>query len=175
MSKIFSFAGLAVSCGIAIGCDRWVKSLRTELSESFNLTSFIWQSGLANLLLAVELVLITWYVLFWANRSRFVATAFLLIGLLVIFSTALGISYRSTIHLSGIDEFLTPSSHVVYTAAFGAALGLAGLVLPIRAASGKGSQTTTSSKHTLHLAGSAKTANNRINNNCGYSSAFYYY
>jgi len=137
MSQIVSFSGLVITFVLAYGCDRWVESLRAEMTGTFNISSFLWQTGVANLLLAIALLLLTWYVIFWVNRSKLVSAVFLLVGLAVTFATAMEMSFASTLPPLGIVEFLTPNSHVVYVAAFIAALGLAGLVLPMRAASKK--------------------------------------
>ncbi|MGA9397342.1 MAG: hypothetical protein WBV22_03690 [Anaerolineaceae bacterium] len=132
MSQIVSFAGLGFTFVLAYGCDRWIESLRAELAEMFNISSFLWQTGVANLLLAVALLLLTWYVIYWGNRSKLVSAVFLLVGLAVTFATALEMSFASTLPPLGIMEFLMYNSHVVYVAAFIAALGLAGLILPRR-------------------------------------------
>ena len=132
MSKIKSFAGLVITFGIAFGCDLWVESLRRNLTLNSDISAFLWQAGIANLLLAIVLLLLTWYVLFWAKRSKLVSALFLLIGLVITFISALEISLAGTLPPLGIVEFLTPNSHVLYAAALVAILGLAGFLLPTR-------------------------------------------
>jgi hypothetical protein len=144
MSKIKSFAGLVITFGIAFGCDLWVESLRRNLTLNSDISAFLWQAGIANLLLAIALLLLTWYVLFWVKRSKLVSAIFLLFGLVITFVSALEISFASTLPPLGVVEFLTPNSHVLYAAAFVAILGLAGFFLPRRTSHEKITSPTTS-------------------------------
>jgi ABC-type transport system involved in cytochrome c biogenesis permease subunit len=130
MSKVISFAGLVAAFALAYGCDRWVEALRENVIQPSSTASFLWQAGVANLLLAIALLALTWYANFEAKRSKLISSVFLLIGLIVTFAVAIEASVSSTLPPLGIVEFLTPNSHVLYAAAFVAVIGIAGFVLP---------------------------------------------
>lgn len=133
MSKIVSFAGLVATFFVAYACDRWVELLRNRsTTQNFAIASYLWIAGAANLLLAIALLLLTWYVIFRAGRSTLVSSVFVLVGLALTFACAIDISVASTLPPLGIVEFLTPNSHVLYVAAFVAVIGIAGFVLPRR-------------------------------------------
>ncbi len=130
MLKAWSIVGLGVAFAIAYGCDRWVESLRTEAAQTLTIASFLWGAGVAHLLLAGVLLLLAWYVIVRADRSKLASSVFALVGLLVTFASAITISAVSTLPPLGIVEFLTPNSYVLNAAAFVAVIGFAGFVLP---------------------------------------------
>jgi hypothetical protein len=132
MSKIVSFTGLAATFLVAYACDRWVQSLRMEATRTFVFAPYLWLAGAANLLLAIALLLLIWYVIFWADQSTLVSSMFVLIGLALTFASAIEMSAASTLPPLSIAEFFTPNSHVLYVAAFVAVIGIAGFVLPRR-------------------------------------------
>jgi hypothetical protein len=132
MSKIVSFAGMAATFLMAYACDRWVELLRIEATQNFAIASYLWVAGAANLLLAIALLLLTWYVIFRTGRSTLVSSVFVLVGLALTFALAIDISVASTLPPLGIVEFLTPNSYVLYVAAFVTVIGIAGFVLPRR-------------------------------------------
>ena len=132
MSKLISFAGLAATFMIAYACDRWIDALRLEVTRTFAVASFLWSASVANLILAITLLLLTWYVIFKADKSTLVSSVFLLIGLVITFAAAIGMSVASTLPPLGIAELLTPGSHMLYVAPFVAVIGIAGFVLPRR-------------------------------------------
>jgi ABC-type transport system involved in cytochrome c biogenesis permease subunit len=125
-----SFAGLAATFALAYGCDRWGEALRAKATQPSATASFLWQAGVANLLLAIALISLAWYANFRASRSKLISSIFLLIGIVVTFTVAIEVSVASTLPPLGIVEYLTPNSHVLYTAAFVAVIGIAGFVLP---------------------------------------------
>jgi hypothetical protein len=90
----------------------------------------MWLASAANLLLAIPLLFLIWYVIFRANRSMFVSIVFVLIGLGITFASAIDISLASTLPPIGIVELLMPNSHLVYVAAFITIIGIAGFGLP---------------------------------------------
>ena len=132
MSKIKSLVGLVITFVIAFGCDLWIEALRAEMTQTFSISSFLWQAGIANLFLAIALLLLAWYVLFWVKKSKLVLAVFLLFGLVITFISSLEVSLTGILPPLGVVEYLTPNSHVLYAAAFTAILGLAGFVLPER-------------------------------------------
>jgi hypothetical protein len=133
MSKTMSLTGLVCTFLAAYACDRWVESLRAEAFNTFNATgTFLWLAGVANILLAIALLLLAWHVLFRSDKSILISAVFMLVGLGVSFACAIEVSIASTLPPLGIVEFLTPNSHVLYVAAFAVVVGSAGLVLPRR-------------------------------------------
>jgi hypothetical protein len=132
MSKIVSFAGLVATFLVAYACDRWVESLRIEATRTFAFAPYLWLAGAANLLSAIVLLLLTWYVIFRADKSTLVFLVFVLIGLALTFASAIELSVTSTLPSLFLVESFTPNSHVVYVAAFVAIIGIAGFVLPRR-------------------------------------------
>jgi hypothetical protein len=132
MSKIVSFAGLAATFIVAYACDRWGEFLRVEASRTFAMAPYLWLSGAANLLLALALFLLLWYVIFRATKSTLVSALFVLIGLGLTFAAAVGMSLASPFPPFGIVEFSTPGSHVLYVSAFVTVIGIAGFILPKR-------------------------------------------
>ena len=132
MAEAISLAGMVAAFALAYGCDRWIESLRAEATRNFTIASFLWQAGLANLLLAAALLLLAWYVLVRVIGIKWVPAVLLLAGLAVTFLMAIEMSVAATLPPLGIAEFLTPNSHVLFAAAFVAVIGLAGLVLPRR-------------------------------------------
>ena len=132
MSKIVSFAGMVATFLMAYACDRWVELLRIEATQNFAIASYLWVAGAANLLLAIALLLLTWYVIFRTGRSTLVSSVFVLVGLALTFALAIDISVAATLPPLGIVEFLTPNSRVLYVAAFVTVIGIAGFVLPRR-------------------------------------------
>jgi hypothetical protein len=132
MSEAMSFLGLVATLALAYGCDRWVEALRVRATLPSATASFLWQAGVANLLLAMALITLAWFAIYRAVRSKLVSSVFLLTGLAVTFAVAIEISVVSTLPPLGIVEFFTPNSHVLYTAAFVAIIGVAGFILPRR-------------------------------------------
>jgi hypothetical protein len=130
MFELISFVGLLATFALAYGCDRWVEALRAETAQSSTIASFLWQAGAANLLLDATLLLLAWFVNFRASRGRLVSSFYLLIGLAVTFAVAIEWSVVSTLPPLGVVEFFTPNSHILYTGAFLAIIGIAGFILP---------------------------------------------
>jgi hypothetical protein len=130
MSKIVSFAGLVITFFGAFACDRWIELMRIETTQSFAIGPFLWISGVANLLLAIALLALAWYVIFRAGRSILVSSVFILVGLTLTFASAIDITVASTLPPLGVYEYLVPTSHVLYAAAIVAVTGIAGFVLP---------------------------------------------
>jgi hypothetical protein len=129
MKPAISLAGLTAVLLMAYGFERWSLLLRQRGADTLTLTPFLWLASIANLLLAVALLLLAWFVTNRANRSRFVSLIFIVVGLLITFATAITFSATSRLLPLGIMEYLTPNSRVVYAAAIIAATGIAGLIL----------------------------------------------
>lgn len=130
MLEVFSFAGLIATFALAYGCDRWVEALRAEATQPSTIASFLWQAGIANILLAAALLLLAWFVNFRVNKSRLISSLFVIAGLVITFAVAIEMSFTSTLPPLGIVEFFTPNSHILYTGAFVAIIGIAGFILP---------------------------------------------
>jgi len=131
MPKIVSFAGLVATFFVAYVCDRWVELLRIEATQNFAIASYLWIAGIANLLLAIALLLLSWHVIFRTSKSTLVSSVFVLVGLALTFASAIDMSVASTLPPLGIVEFLMPNSHLFYVASFVAVIGIAGLCSPV--------------------------------------------
>jgi hypothetical protein len=96
MSKIISFGGLVTTLIIAYACD---------------------------LFLAILVYLLTWYVVFRADKSTLISSTFVLIGLALIFVPVIVPSLISRVAF-------TPNSHMLYVSGFITVIGIAGFVIP---------------------------------------------
>ena len=126
MSKILSIAGLVITIFVAFVCDRWIELLRIEATQSFAIAPYLWIAGAANLLLAIALLALAWYVIFRAGKSILVSSVFVLVGFALTFASVIDITVTSTLPPLGIYEYLLPNSHVLYVAAIVAVTGIAG-------------------------------------------------
>ncbi len=127
MTIIISLAGLVIVFFLAYGFDRLIMALQQAASAAFALSSFLWLSGIANLILAGALLLLAWFVYFRAAKSKLISVIFTVLGLLGTFASALIFTFFSTLPPLGIAEFLTPYSRVVVVAGLIAVIGIAGL------------------------------------------------
>ena len=130
MSKIVSFAGLVITFFGAFACDRWIELLRIETTQSFVIGPYLWMAGIANLLLAVLLIALAWFVIFRSGRSILVSSVFVVVGLVLTFATAIDITFTSSLPPLGIYNYLLPTSHVLCAAAIVAVIGIASLIFP---------------------------------------------
>lgn len=128
MTTIISLAGLVIVFFLAYGFDRLIMAFQQAASAAFALSTFLWLSGIANLVLAGALLLLAWYVNIRAARSRLVSVIFIVLGLLVTFTSALIFTFFATLPPLGIYEYLTPYSQVVVAAGLVAVIGIAGLI-----------------------------------------------
>jgi hypothetical protein len=128
MTIIISLAGLVIVFFLAYGFDRLIMTLQQAASAAFALSSYLWLSSIANLILAGALLLLAWFVYFRAAKSKLISVIFMVLGLLVTFASALIYTFFSTLPPLGIAEFLTPYSRVVVVAGLIAVIGIAGLL-----------------------------------------------
>lgn len=128
MTNIISLTGLVIVSFLAYSFDRWIVALQQTATRPSSIVSILWLSGIANLILAGALLLLAWFVNFRAAKSKWVYVTFLIIGILVTFTSAFIFTAFSTLPPLGVAEFLTPTSRVVFIMAFIAVIGLAGLI-----------------------------------------------
>ena len=128
MTTFISLAGLVIVFFLAYGFDRLIMAFQQAASAAFALSSFLWLSGIANLILAGALLLLAWFVIFRAARSRLVSVIFIVLGLTGTFVSAFIFTFFSTLPPLGVYEFLTPYSRVVIAAGLVAVIGIAGLI-----------------------------------------------
>lgn len=133
MLKAISIAGLLATIALAYGCDWWVDSLHEDANQLPTIAVFLWQAGIANLLLATALLLLAWFVIIRAGKSWLVTLLFILIGLGVTFASPLTILVASTLPRLDIAEALFPDTRIFYTANFIAIIGIASFVFPRKA------------------------------------------
>jgi len=123
MSKIISFAGLVTTLIMAYACDLLIDAIRIKALATFVFAPYLWLAGIVNLFLAILLLLLTWYVVFRANKSTLVSSLFVIIGLALTFVSAIVPPLISR-------AAFAPNSHVLYVAAFVTVIGIAGFVIP---------------------------------------------
>jgi hypothetical protein len=131
-----SFAGLIGIFVLAYACERLVKYMMLEiplyLKGESAYAAYQWVESVVVIVLACGLLLLSWYVVAWTDRDRWVASAFLVIGLGVTFVSAIYTSIQSSLIPWGLTEFMVRGSYVRNVAAFVAVAGIASLVVPRR-------------------------------------------
>ncbi len=132
---VFSVIGLIVVLGITGGLDAFIAFLHhrnRELSSLFYAFFFFWSQTLIALLLAAILLFLSWFVLYRARRSIWVAVLYLLTGLYIVltpeiyFTPALSDWMPQWI----FNTVVLPDSHMYVAGGFIAILGLFSLILP---------------------------------------------
>ena len=79
--RMSSLVGLIVTLIIAYGLDRWLAALKKSAEASFNFATLAWGYTATNLIMAGVLLTLSWFVVF-RDRSKFVSSIFLVVGLL---------------------------------------------------------------------------------------------
>jgi hypothetical protein len=125
MSKIISFGGLVTTLIIAYACDLLIELIRVRAFATFVFTPYLLLAGIVNLFLAILVFLLTWYIVFRADKSTLVSSTFVLIGLALIFVPVIVPSLISRVAF-------TPNSHMLYVSGFITVIGIAGFVIPKR-------------------------------------------
>jgi hypothetical protein len=113
---------------MAYGFDRWIVALQQTTTRAFAITSYLWLSSIANLILACALLFVAWFVNFRATKRKMVSVTFLVIGFLVTFASALIFTAFSTLPPLGIAEYVNPYSRVVFVAGLITVMGVAGFI-----------------------------------------------
>jgi hypothetical protein len=123
MSKIISFAGLLTTFVMAYASDHLIEVVRRRALVTFSFTPYLLLASVINILVAIILFLLTWYVVFRADKSALISSAFVLIGLVLTFVSTLVPGLIS-------DAAFMPPSHMLHVAAFAIVIGIAGFIIP---------------------------------------------
>lgn len=85
LSDIPSLISMIITLAVAFGLDYLIRALNYRVAQTFSTSPLIpLMYPAANLILAICLLLLFWYVNFRAARSRFVSITFLVAGLLLL-------------------------------------------------------------------------------------------
>lgn len=82
LSDIPSLIGMTITLAVAFGLDYLIRTLNYRVAQNFSVSPIIpLIYPAANLILAACLLILFWYVIFRAARSRFISITFLIAGL----------------------------------------------------------------------------------------------
>jgi len=128
-TQIASLAGMIIVLLLAFGLDRALLFVMEENSITF-LPSYpvLWAYPVANLVLAISLLVLFWLVAVKSERSKLVAAIFLGVGALMLFAPL--IYFTAAFANLKVIDYLMPEKLLYHTGAFIAAIGLLALILP---------------------------------------------
>lgn len=132
LAKAISLTGMVGLLAVAYGLDRWLEvQQRKIVTQTFNPMPRLLLSVAANLLMAGSLLALSWLVIFRGDRSRLVASIFLIVGLFLTLYPAIAPAAHSVLSLSGpmrLFLYLLPNSLLARSGAFLAVIGLVSLM-----------------------------------------------
>lgn len=110
--------------------EKWLRHLRMVANAEFEFAPYVWATALSNLVLAVIVLLLIWYVLQSDPIDLVVAVVYLVVGGFVALNPVLHLNFR--VRLLPSEAALTfPHGPLVTAGAFFAAGGLIGLFLSL--------------------------------------------
>lgn len=110
--------------------EKWLRQLRLVAQADFEFAPYVWATALSNLVLAVIVLSLIWYVLQSDPADLIVAVVYLVVGGFVALNPVLHLIYR--VRLLPSEAALTFAHGPLVTAgAFFAAAGLIGLFLSL--------------------------------------------
>lgn len=124
MKKWIPYLGLVSTWMISYGLDYGVNRLQQNGVENFILIPYLWGNGVANLILAVLLLGLTWLVYIKYPLRRIAALIFAMIGLSVTFYPALAASLPAAMQPKNASELIRFS----IASAFIGSLSIVGLL-----------------------------------------------
>lgn len=142
--RIYAMILMVAAIVLAFGMDRLFEYLREKNAETFNLNyAILWFYPVVNLVLALCLLALIWYMLVRVGVDKIMLAVYLVIGLIILIYVPLvmttGILAQQTQSLLVI---LMPGSRVYWVGAFLTAIGLIGLIFgalqPLRAPADEG-------------------------------------
>jgi hypothetical protein len=136
LSAIPSLIGMTITLAVAFGLDYLIRTLNYRVAQNFSVSPIIpLIYPAANLILAICLLLLFWYVNFRAARSRFISITFLVAGLFLLVFWPVAMSLMILIPAFRLPTF--PGLSYVWGRACTAdalagiaTIGLLGLLLP---------------------------------------------
>jgi hypothetical protein len=127
--QVTSLAGMIIVLLLAFGLDRVILFLKEENARTFaSGYALLWTYVLANLALAICLLLLFWIVAFRSERSKLVAVIFLIIGVSMLLAPVL--YFMPAFAGLNLADYLLPDKLLYQVGAFMAAIGLLSLILP---------------------------------------------
>lgn len=69
LNGLFALLGLLFMYGMVLGLDSWTHAMQRKASQTFNTGSYFWASLVADLLIALGLILLAWFTNFRGRRS----------------------------------------------------------------------------------------------------------
>ncbi len=123
-TKLWAVAAMIVILIVAVGLDNITKNLTISGSQSLDPRAVIWGFEVSNAIMALLLVALTWYMLRRVGHSLFVGWVFLVVGLLLTLYPPLLITTPLFRSISARLPIFSPASHLGFSGAVIAALGL---------------------------------------------------
>lgn len=108
--------------------EKWLRHLRRVANVEFEFAPYMWATALSNLVLAVIVLSLIWYVLRSDQPDLIVAVVYLIVGGFVALNPVLYLMYRVRLLPSEV-ALAFPHGLLVTAGAFFAAAGLVGLFL----------------------------------------------
>ncbi len=128
-TQIIPLAGMIIVLLLAFGLDQVILFLREENARTFTLAyALLWVYVLANLVLAVCVLVLFWLAAVRGERSKPVAVIFLIIGLLMLLAPVL--YFTPAFASLNLTYYLSPDKLLYQAGGFVAVIGLLSLILP---------------------------------------------
>ncbi len=132
-AKLLAGIVMLVTLAAAFALDDWVVSTQRLAARTFSQTDYqlaFWGNGLANLVLAAPLVILTWVAFLPAGRRKWLGLVFIVFGLPPAFAVGLWTGLRNVAWPIDPTVVIGPASRFSIAAAVIAAVGLACLLSP---------------------------------------------
>ncbi len=128
-TQIVPLAGMVIALLLAFGLDRVILLLREENARALTAGyALLWTYVLANLVLAICLLMLFWIIAARGERSKLVAVIFLIVGIPVLFAPV--IYFTPAFAGLNLTDYLLPDTLLYQAGVFMAAIGLLSLILP---------------------------------------------
>lgn len=128
-TSLWAFVGMLAVIGVAMLLDGWTKNMRGFGSTTGQPNILLWGFALANIITAVCLVALIWYVLAQSRLNRMMSLIFLVVGMLITLYPPVMLSNNFISRLFSSLPMFSPASHLGFTGAVIAALGAFCLVV----------------------------------------------
>ena len=129
MKKLYSFvvpiAGLIVVLGVAYGLDNWIESIRKGSFQNFSGTlPWLIPTNIAHLAVASSILILLWFIYDKRFNNRVVALIYAVVGLGLLFYTAIAIALADRFPLPVPIIAFAPKSFTTFTSAIVAVVGV---------------------------------------------------
>jgi hypothetical protein len=129
--NMLALAGMLVTFSIAHSLDRWIEGLRADAAQSFDFLPVAANLAVANLILAVCLIVLAWLV---SQRPTtwLIGLIYIVAGLLVTLGPAVALARPALRPSLAVFATVSPISRVEIAAAFIAVIGVYGVLMSVR-------------------------------------------